>query len=64
MSKEEIILDLVKSLNMGNSCSYDDRVNIAISQYDQMVRLGVICTHKRQAIPPNPEPKSEMTPEL
>jgi hypothetical protein len=42
MSKEEIILQLVLSLNRGNSgCAYD-RVSYAIAQYDRLVAAGII----------------------
>ena len=41
-TREEIIYELVLSLNNGN-CSYiGDRVEIAIRQYDEFVRCGVI----------------------
>ncbi len=40
--KVQIVLELVKSLNAGN-CSYsNDRVDIAIKQYNQMVDAGII----------------------
>ena len=32
----ELIIDLVKSLNMGNSCDYNDRVQIAEKQFQQI----------------------------
>ena len=41
-TREEIIYELVLSLNNGD-CSYiGDRVEIAIRQYDEFVRCGVI----------------------
>lgn len=41
-TREEVIYELVLSLNNGN-CSYiGDRVEIAIRQYDEFVRHGVI----------------------
>ena len=42
MNKAEIILELVKSLNMGNTCYYSDRVAMAIQQYDELVKRGII----------------------
>ena len=41
-SKAQIILDLVLSLNKGNSGYVDDRVSCAIEQYDTLVRKGII----------------------
>lgn len=38
MKKEEVILELLKSLNMGNSGCPENRVNIAISQYNKLVK--------------------------
>ena len=41
-TKEEIIYDLVLSLNKGN-CGYSgDRVETAINQYNTFVRFGLI----------------------
>ena len=41
-TREEIIYELVLSLNKGN-CGYSgDRVDMAIRQYDEFVRCGVI----------------------
>lgn len=41
-TKEEIIYELVRSLNQGN-CSYaSDRVDIAVIQYNKMVENGII----------------------
>ena len=43
MSKEEIIIELVKSLNMGNSNYYGSyRIDIAIHQYNRLVEEGII----------------------
>ena len=42
MTREEIILQLLISLNQGN-CSYaNQRVDIAIEQYNQLVEKSVI----------------------
>ena len=41
-TKAKIILDLVLSLNRGNSYSIDKRVEAAIKQYDQLVKAGII----------------------
>lgn len=40
--KAEVVLDLVLSLNRGNSYSVDKRVDAAIEQYDQLVKAGII----------------------
>lgn len=40
--KAEVILDLVISLNRGNSGYIDERVQYAIEQYDKLVESGVI----------------------
>ena len=41
-TKEEIIYELLISLNQGN-CGYSgDRVQEAIDQYQKMVRVGII----------------------
>lgn len=42
MTKEEIILQLVLSLNRGNSGGAYDRVNIAINQYEKLVERDII----------------------
>jgi hypothetical protein len=42
MTKEEIILQLVLSLNRGNTGGVYDRVGFAIAQYDRLVAAGVI----------------------
>jgi len=42
MQKEEVIIELLKSLNMGNSGYAVDRVNQAITQYYQLVERGII----------------------
>ena len=42
MTKEEIILQLVCSLNAGDSGYINDRVRYAIEQYQQMVERGII----------------------
>jgi hypothetical protein len=41
-TREDIIFELVKSLNIGNSGYVDSRVDYAIEQYNQLVRSGVI----------------------
>ena len=53
-TREEIIYELVLSLNNGNNSYIGDRVEIAIRQYDEFVRHGVIkeckcCSHKWEA---------------
>lgn len=42
MTKEEIILQLVLSLNRGDSGGALDRVRYATIQYEQMVERGII----------------------
>lgn len=42
MKKEEIIIELVKSLNMGSSGYREDRVHNAIAQYNQLIDRGII----------------------
>ena len=42
LTKVDIILDLVLSLNRGNSLSVEDRVHYAEKQYNDMVRRGII----------------------
>ena len=42
MVKEEIILQLVCSLNAGDSGYINDRVRYAIEQYEQLVKKGII----------------------
>lgn len=42
MTKEEIILQLVLSLNRGDSGHFFDRVIFAERQYEQMVERGII----------------------
>ena len=46
MTKEEIILQLVLSLNRGNSGGAYDGVSIAISQYNKLVAYGIIKEDK------------------
>ena len=46
--KEEIIYELVLSLNKGNSCYASERVEIAIEQYNRLLENGIItewCEH-------------------
>ena len=42
MTKEEIILRLVLSLNRGDSMSAELRVDMAMRQYNQMIERGII----------------------
>lgn len=41
-SREEIIYELLLSLNQGDSGYYDERVGIAISQYNALIHKGVL----------------------
>ena len=41
-TKAKIILDLVLSLNAGDSYYVDQRVNVAIEQYEELVKKGII----------------------
>ena len=42
LTKADIILDLVLSLNKGDSYYVSQRVEVAIEQYDKLVKLGII----------------------
>lgn len=47
-SREEIIFELVLSLNNGNVCYVNDRVRLAINQYNDLVENKIItewCEH-------------------
>lgn len=37
MERVDLLIELVKSLNKGNSCHYDDRVKIAEEQLEQIL---------------------------
>lgn len=55
--KEEIIYELLLSLNNGNSCYTDERVRLAIAQYDSLVENKIItewCEHDWELIEQNP----------
>ena len=41
MTKQEVILRLVESLNRGNSGGACDRVRYALAQYNQLVEAGI-----------------------
>lgn len=41
-TKEEIIYELVLSLNKGDSYYIDERVNVAMGQYDKLVEKGIV----------------------
>lgn len=41
-SKAQIILELVLSLNKGDSYYVDQRVDVAIEQYNKLVKIGII----------------------
>ena len=41
-SKAQIILELVESLNKGDSGPIEHRVKWAVDQYDRLVKLGII----------------------
>ena len=46
--KEEIIYELLLSLNKGNSCYASERVEVAISQYNALIENKIItewCEH-------------------
>lgn len=48
-NREEIIYELLLSLNNGNSCCADERVELAIAQYDSLVKNKIIteqCEHE------------------
>lgn len=43
MTRSEIILELLKSLNIGNSSyNYEERVDLAIKQYNLLVEREII----------------------
>lgn len=46
MTKAEIILQLVLSLNRGDSGGAYDRVGYAVAQYDRLVAYGIIKEEK------------------
>lgn len=46
MTKEEIILQLVLSLNRGDTGNAYDRVSYAIAQYERLVERGIIKEEK------------------
>jgi hypothetical protein len=48
-TKAKIILDLVCSLNKGNSGYIDSRVRYAIEQYDKLVSQGIIVEENKDA---------------
>lgn len=59
--KEEIIYELLLSLNNGNTCYVNDRVKLAISQYDELVENSVItewCEHDWELIEQNFAPST------
>ena len=47
MTKEEIILKLLLSLNAGDSYYVDQRVNVAIEQYEKLVKKGIIIEESK-----------------
>jgi hypothetical protein len=49
MTKEEIILKLVCSLNAGDSYYVDKRVVVAIEQYNMLVDKGIIVEENKDA---------------
>ncbi len=60
MTKQEIIFELLKSLNKGNSGDPKTRVRMANYQYSQLSELGLALDAKSAIpVPPNPEPKSQ-----
>ena len=42
LTKADIILDLIMSLNKGDSGPIEHRVKWALDQYDKLVKLGII----------------------
>ena len=49
LTKADIILDLVMSLNRGDSGGVYDRVKFAIKQYEALVEHGIIEEEKTNA---------------
>ena len=48
-TKAEIVLDLVISLNRGNSFSVDRRAEAAFDQYCALVKMGIIVEETANA---------------
>ena len=48
MTKQEVILRLVESLNRGNSGGAYDRVSYAVHQYEQMVERGIFSKEDKE----------------
>lgn len=47
-TKAKIIIDLVCSLNKGNSGYIDERVRYAIEQYNKLVEAGIIVEEGKE----------------
>lgn len=47
-TKAKIIIDLVCSLNQGNSGYIDERVRYAIEQYNKLVDAGIIKEENKE----------------
>lgn len=45
-TKEEIVYELVLSLNQGNSCCVEDRVDLALAQYEHLVEERIVVESK------------------
>ena len=60
MTSYETILNLVMSLNHGNSGPVEDRVATAVKQYQQLQEWEKFMISSRPVLPkPNPEPKGD-----
>lgn len=55
MTKNEFIIQAVLSLNNGDSGWGDDRVEIAIKQYNQLVENGIKFESEHKWIRPKPD---------
>lgn len=43
----EIVFELIKSLNCGNSADYESRIGIATRQYRAMVAAGIVKENEK-----------------
>lgn len=48
MNKENLIIELLVSLNQGNSGYINDRVKYAIEQYNQLVENNIIIENQNK----------------
>ena len=58
-SKEQIIYELLISMNNGNNACYDDRLQYAIEQYEQLVEKGIVVEETTTTMYNNVEEKNK-----